>query len=28
MIGEEGMLWGAIFLDHLRSPDAQPARLA
>jgi len=28
MVGEEGMLWGAIFLDHLRSPDAQPARLA
>jgi hypothetical protein len=28
MVGEESMLWGAIFLDHLRSPLAAPARLA
>src|SRR5664280_1002267 len=28
MLGEESMLWGAIFLDHLRSPVAPAARLA
>jgi hypothetical protein len=28
MIGEESMLWGAIFLDHLRSLTGAPARLA
>jgi hypothetical protein len=28
MLGEESMLWGAIFLDHLRSPAGPAARLA
>ena len=28
MIGEEAMLWSAIFLDHLLHPDAEPARLS
>jgi hypothetical protein len=27
MPGEESMLWGAIFLDHLRHPLAVPATL-
>jgi hypothetical protein len=27
MLGEESMLWGAIFLDHLRRPQALPATL-
>jgi hypothetical protein len=28
MVGEESMLWGAIFLDHLRQPNAGPAVLS
>jgi hypothetical protein len=28
MIGEESMLWSAIFLDHLRNPEALPALLS
>jgi hypothetical protein len=28
MVGEEAMLWGAIFLDHLRQPNAGPAILS
>jgi hypothetical protein len=28
MIGEESMLWSAIFLDHLENPDAAPAYLS
>lgn len=28
MIGEESMLWSAIFLDHLERPDAVPAFLS
>jgi hypothetical protein len=28
MIGEESMLWGAIFLDHLRNRAAGPALLS
>ena len=28
MVGEESMLWGAIFLDHLRSREARPALLS
>jgi hypothetical protein len=28
LIGEESMLWGAIFLDLLRDPAAAPARLS
>jgi hypothetical protein len=28
MVGEESMLWGAIFLDHLRHSEAGPAVLS
>lgn len=28
MIGEESMLWSAIFLDHIEHPDAAPAYLS
>jgi hypothetical protein len=28
MVGEESMLWGAIFLDHIRGKSAEPALLS